>query len=167
MASNTELNTGLVESFSSLEQLCNQIYNENHGVTSYIEEMESLGYSASRNSIGFDMSLHKLKEVRHKRNSLSHGTPFSSPLAESDDIEFINRFRSSILNQSDPISLHRKRQRAAQKSRLKVEKRLHVASKSTSSSNKGNKLNALGCTLAIIVSILVILLIVYTSSKLI
>ena len=36
-----ELNTHLVEAFGDLECLCNQIYDPPHGVTSYINIMES------------------------------------------------------------------------------------------------------------------------------
>ena len=41
MPSYTELNVNLVEAFGNLEQLCSQMYNEQYGVTCYINDMKN------------------------------------------------------------------------------------------------------------------------------
>ena len=53
--------------------------------------------------------LQGLKEVRHKRNQLSHGdVPFSSDYAQKDDLKFIDDFHELILTQNDPLTILRK-----------------------------------------------------------
>lgn len=102
----TELNTTLVERFGELEQLCNQIYNAHHGVTNYIDEMESLSFRGNVVVSDWDYYFKRLKEVRHKRNQLSHGKiSFNDQWADEDDICFVINFKSIIMNQTDPLSL--------------------------------------------------------------
>lgn len=101
----TELNATLVERFGDLEQLCNQIYHEHHGVTSYIEDMKAHEYRGVRCVPGWGSMLRQLIDVRHKRNQLSHGeVSFNHCYATSEDISFINDFRQSILSQTDPLA---------------------------------------------------------------
>lgn len=105
----SKLNQELVEEFGRLEQLCNQIYGENHGVTSYIDDMDNLSASARYKVDNWDYYHKGLKEVRHKRNKLSHGeVSFSENYAEPEDIEFISDFYTLIMNSTDPISRYRK-----------------------------------------------------------
>ncbi len=104
----TELNARLVEEFGNLERLCSQMYNEQYGVTCYIEDMERT-YGGRARIANWKWDLRRLKEVRHKRNKLSHGeVSFSSPWAEPDDINFVVDFRSRILNASDPLAQYRR-----------------------------------------------------------
>ena len=101
--SNKELNTLLIEHFGNLERLCNQIYENKHGVTSYIEHMERI------NPNKFSLHIKRLKSVRHKRNNLSHGeVSFNEPYANEEDIKYIIDFRKSILSQTDPLTIYRK-----------------------------------------------------------
>ncbi len=105
----TELNTLLVERFGDLERLCNQIYETHHGVTSYINHMESLSFKGSVTVSDWNYNLERLKEVRHKRNKLSHGeVSFNEIWANEDDINFVADFRNGIMNQTDPIALYYK-----------------------------------------------------------
>lgn len=105
----SKLNQELVEEFGRLEQLCNQIYGENHGVTRYIEDMDNLPSSARYKVDGWDYYYKTLKLVRHKRNNLSHGEVlFNEKYAEPEDIQFISDFYKLILNSKDPISLCKK-----------------------------------------------------------
>ncbi len=105
---NNELNQRLIEQFSSLERLCNQIYDDIHGVTRYIDDMKNYDYRAKYVVPKWENSYKMLKEVRHKRNNLSHGNIlFSEYYTEIDDINFINEFISSIYNQTDPLAAYR------------------------------------------------------------
>ena len=98
----SELNEKLVESFGELEKMCNFVYDENHGVTCYIKELDSRVLSREELSI-----LKSLKAVRRKRNKLSHGEVlFSEECATEEDIEFIEEFMKSITKGSDPLSLY-------------------------------------------------------------
>ncbi len=104
----TDLNAELVEEFGNLERLCNQIYNAQHGVTCYIEDMERT-YGGSYRVANCDQDIGRLKDVRHKRNKLSHGeVSFTSPWATEEDIDFTVDFRDRILNGTDPLSKNRK-----------------------------------------------------------
>ncbi len=99
--SNYELNAKLVECYGSLEQLCNQIYNVQHGVTAYIDDM-------NKNGLNNTYSYKMLKEIRYKRNQLSHGEiDFGYSFACKEDIEFIITFKQKIINQNDPLTQHR------------------------------------------------------------
>ena len=106
----TKQNVLFVESFGELEQLCNQIYHSHHGVTNYIDDMTARNPRGSICIPGWNDMLKRLKEVRHKRNQLSHGNiPFSLFCATDQDINFVRLFRQNILNRTDPLALLRKR----------------------------------------------------------
>ncbi len=109
MSTYTDLNTNLVEAFGNLERLCNQIYNSQHGVTNYIDEMHSHNYDGKIYVIEWDYYITRLKEIRHKRNKLSHGeVSFSTPWADEKDIEFAIDFKNLIINRTDPLALYYK-----------------------------------------------------------
>lgn len=115
-----ELNVALMESFGELEQLCNQLYDDYHGVTCYIQHMEELENEGSLYVDDWDDCYQQLIHVRHKRNKLSHGeVSFNSPYAEKEDVLFVREFRDSILNTTDPISRFRKALKAKNKNSAK------------------------------------------------
>lgn len=103
------LNTRLLEAFGRLEKLCSECYGELHGVTCYIQEMESLQFQAARIVPQFRDDLLRLKAVRHKRNKLAHAdgqTSFLQPLAEQTDIDFCEQLYQRILHQQDPLAVY-------------------------------------------------------------
>lgn len=102
---NLQLNTGLIEAFGELEQLCNQIYGTHHGVTNYIDQMKSCGTHGSYYVKNWDKYLSVLIDLRHKRNKLSHGeVSFQSNWASEKNIQFARLFREMILRQEDPLA---------------------------------------------------------------
>ena len=112
--SNKNLNTQLIEVFGDLEQILNDIYGEKHGVTAYINHMASLNVK----NTDWNYILKRLKEIRHKRNNLSHGeVSFSENYVSKKDIEFIADFKKSILKVADPISLAYKKRKTRSKKR--------------------------------------------------
>ena len=111
-----KLNIALMESFGALEQLCNQIYKDHHGVSRYIEIMEELEDKGSRYVDDWYTCYRHLKQIRYKRNKLSHGeVPFDSPFVEKEDVLFARDFRESIMNTTDPLSRLRKALKAKKK----------------------------------------------------
>ena len=129
----TELNTALVESYGELEQLCNQIYGTHHSVTNYIDDMYSLNLPGQNMVDNWNYYLKRLKEVRYKRNKLSHGeVGFGEKWAEKEDIEFIINLKNSIIKQTDPLSVLRKKGSVprAKVSKPKPAKREHLQSSS-------------------------------------
>ncbi len=115
MSEYTQLNTELVEKFGSLEKLCNEIYCTVHGVTNYIDEMTRC-YDGRIYVSKWDHYIVKLKEIRHKRNQLSHGeVSFSEPYATYEDVAFAMNFRNLILSQKDPLTIYRREKRGKNK----------------------------------------------------
>lgn len=111
----TQLNTELVEKFGRLEKLCNEIYGTVHGVTNYIDEMTRCCDGRIYVS-EWDNYIVKLKEIRHKRNQISHGkVSFSEPYATYEDVAFAENFRNLILIQKDPLTIYRREKRAKNK----------------------------------------------------
>ena len=101
-----ENNTKLIEQFSQLEKLCNDIYGDKHGVTLYIDEMKRKNVAGARYVSGWRSDLEALLDARHKRNRLSHGeVSFDTPYASEDDILFLASFRRRVLKQTDPLAM--------------------------------------------------------------
>lgn len=141
----TRLNALLIEYFGELEQLCNQIYQQSHGVTVYIEEMMELRDHGAQIVRYWDDDLKRLKGVRHKRNKLSHGEiSFGEPWAEKEDLEFLREFRERLLDQTDPIALYRKHLKA------KTRKNARAAAQ-----KKKKRRNTSGCLAGVIAGVLV------------
>ena len=105
-----EQNMALVEAFGKLEQLCNQIYGGKHGVTDYIDDMTN---RSGPHSPHWGTALHRLTEVRYKRNKLSHGeVSFKTSYATEQDVQFLLAFYQLILRRADPIAQLHKAQAA-------------------------------------------------------
>lgn len=117
-----DINYELIEKFGSLEKICNQIYGEKHGVTAYIDDMTKNDDFGEVYVCGWSDFLQGLKDVRHKRNQLSHGdVPFASNYAQEDDLKFIDNFHELILTQKDPLTVLRKeRERRLKEAEKKI-----------------------------------------------
>lgn len=146
---NNKLNSELIEKFGELEQLCNQIYCDKHGVTSYIDEMiekRALGEVYVRN---WELYLTALRGVRHKRNMLAHGEKsFSESCATPDDITFTDNFREELLKGSDPLAtlekehkrhLQKAKQQLAEKSRMSEQKQSVASTRRTNEEENAPK----------------------------
>ncbi|MBR6794373.1 MAG: hypothetical protein IKM48_08485 [Clostridia bacterium] len=141
----TRLNALLVEYFGELEQLCNQIYQQSHGVTVYIEEMMELKDRGAQVVRYWDYYLKRLKEVRHKRNKLSHGeVSFGEAWAEKEDLDFLSEFKEKLLDQTDPIALYRKHLKARTRKNARA-----------NAKRKKKRRNTSGCLAGIIAGVLV------------
>ena len=61
---------GFINSYKRLEKLCNEIYDSNHGVSAYIDDMARLA-SASFYVFNWNDDLKQLKHYRWIRNQIA------------------------------------------------------------------------------------------------
>ena len=97
-----------IDSYKRLEKLCSEIYDDNHGVSSYIDEMIN-NPIGSRYVRGWDEDLKHLKHYRWVRNQIVHEPDCSEEnMCEYGDSEWLNDFHSRIMSGNDPLALYRK-----------------------------------------------------------
>ena len=97
-----------IDSYKRLEKLCGEIYNDNHGVSSYIDEMVNMPIGA-RYVSGWDDDLKQLKHYRWVRNQIVHDPGCSEEnMCEYGDAQWLDNFRSRIMSANDPLALYRK-----------------------------------------------------------
>ena len=99
---------GFINSYKRLEKLCNEIYDSNHGISAYIDDMLRLT-SASRYVSSWDNDLKQLKHYRWIRNQIAHEPNCTEEkMCEYGDVQWIDDFYDRIMNQSDPLAMYRK-----------------------------------------------------------
>lgn len=104
----TKINAEFVEKFGELEKLCGDIYSQKHGVSCYIDDM--ISKNGERYVLNWEYHKKRLKDVRYKRNKLTHGeVGFSENFAQKEDIDFIQDFINLIFKREDPLSLYNKK----------------------------------------------------------
>ena len=97
-----------IDSYKRLEKLCNEIYGDNHGLSSYIDEMIN-NPSGSRYVAGWDEVLKQLKHYRWVRNQIVHEPDCTEDnMCEPGDAEWLESFHLRIMSASDPLSMYRK-----------------------------------------------------------
>lgn len=108
-----------IDSYKRLEKLCSEMYNDNHGLSAYIDEMTN-NPIGSRYVSGWDEDLKKLKHFRWVRNQIVHEPGCTEEnMCEPGDVWWLDDFHSRIMSASDPLALYRKARspRTAQKPR--------------------------------------------------
>lgn len=99
---------GFINSYKRLEKLCNEIYDSNHGVSAYIDDMARLT-SASFYVFNWNDDLKPLKHYRWIRNQIAHEPNCTKEnMCEYGDAQWIDDFYDRIMNQSDPLAMYRK-----------------------------------------------------------
>lgn len=97
-----------ISSYKTLEKLCSDIYGDNHGISTYIDEMQN----RPRGSYlvkGWNDDLKQLKHYRWVRNQIVHEPDCSEDnMCDVGDAEWIDTFYSRIMNQTDPLAMYRK-----------------------------------------------------------
>ena len=97
-----------IDAYKKLEKLCGEIYNDNHGISSYIDEMINTPIG-SLYVAGWDEDLKQLKHYRWVRNQIVHEPGCTEAnMCEPYDTEWINNFHSRIMTASDPLAQYRK-----------------------------------------------------------
>lgn len=97
-----------IDSYKRLEKLCNEIYDHNHGVSSYIDEMIN-NPIGSRYVHGWDEDLKQLKHYRWIRNKIVHEPGCTEEnMCKSGDAKWVDKFHSRIMSAVDPLAMYRK-----------------------------------------------------------
>lgn len=97
-----------INSYKRLEKLCNEIYDSNHGISAYIDDMAKLT-SASFYVFNWNDDLKQLKHYRWIRNQIAHEPNCTEEnMCEYGDAQWIDDFYDRIMNQSDPLAMYRK-----------------------------------------------------------
>ncbi|MCM1270283.1 MAG: hypothetical protein NC247_06630 [Ruminococcus flavefaciens] len=152
-----------IDSYKRLEKLCSEIYSDNHGVSTYIDEM--LGKpSGSRYVSGWDEDLKQLKHYRWVRNQIVHEPGCTEEnMCEPGDAKWIDVFYYRIMNQTDPLALYAKAEkpRPAQKP---MSTRATQSTNYTPSQYKKTSAKYTGCLTYLIGIMLVILAVVWISN---
>ena len=95
-----------INSYKRLEKLCNEIYDSNHGISAYIDDMARLT-SASFYVFNWNDDLKQLKHYRWIRNQISHEPNCTEEnMCEYGDAQWIDDFYDRIMNQSDPLAMY-------------------------------------------------------------
>ena len=118
--------------YKQLEKLCNDIYNQNSGISAYIEDMKNTPQRYSKCIPGWDADFYRLNQVRHIRNAMVHDTSVDVNDYSPEMLKFVVSFHQRILNCQDPLALCRKLQAdkklISKNSKIESEKTQHKTS---------------------------------------
>lgn len=122
----SNLNYTFFEEYKRLDKLCGELYNDQYGISHYIEDMRNISGNDFRSIPGWKDDLDRLIRLRHIRNYLAHTEgAFQEENCTEKDIEWIQEFHRRILNQSDPLAMlyqYSKTKQQARKSSLSPSK---------------------------------------------
>lgn len=94
-----------LEAYKSLDELCKQILSSDRGISEYIDEMNRESQGRMRVAC-WETDYKRLKKLRWIRNQLVHETnSFQNDLISLEDIEWLKKFHSRIMERTDPFSL--------------------------------------------------------------
>lgn len=93
-----------LEEYIHLEKLCNDIYGTKHGISKYIEDMETAPYVMQSRIPLWGNTYRKLKELRWKRNQYVHE---GKAEFDEEDAKWLSEFYQDIINGKDPLSQKR------------------------------------------------------------
>lgn len=100
------LNHTFFEKYKSLEKLCREMYQNNTGVTSYINDMINTPWRNRCNIANWESDLIQLKRIRSLRNQLAHTEEaVMEDVCTEKDIQFVKDFHQRIMNGTDPLAL--------------------------------------------------------------
>ena len=97
-----------LDSYKRLEKLCGDIYGNPHGLSAYIDEMQSK-IDGSYLVPGWNEDLKKLKHYRRVRNIITHEPGYTEEnMCEPDDALWLEHFYSRIMSTDDPLAIYGK-----------------------------------------------------------
>ncbi len=99
-------NYAFLEAFKALDKICKELFMSDKGVTAYIDRMKASPSYESSTVAQWSADLSRLISLRNTRNILSHevGT-LDKNMCDQTDIDWLNNFKTRILNQTDPLAL--------------------------------------------------------------
>ena len=97
-----------IESYKRLEKLCSEIFRDNRGISTYIEEMEDTPRGAFQVR-AWQEDLKNLKHYRWLRNRIAHDPGCTEDnMCTEEDTMWLDDFYDRIIHQTDPLALYRK-----------------------------------------------------------
>ena len=153
-----------IDSYKKLEKICNEIYGDNHGISTYIETMTNIP-SASRYVSRWDEDLKLLKHYRWIRNKIVHEPGCTEDnMCDYADIQWLNEFYSRIMTGNDPLTLYRKvtkpQKATVRKQQFYTQQYTIPTPNSNKSAKSSNKLAwLLGISLAVVIVICIVALV--------
>lgn len=98
--------------YKHLEKLCGDLLNDERRISAYIDEMAKISDGSSK-VYNWDNDLKKLKHYRWIRNQIVHEPDCQEEnMCHPDDVAWLNNFYSRIMNQTDPLALYSKNNKA-------------------------------------------------------
>ena len=142
-----------IDTYKSLEKLCNDMYGEK-GVSVYIQTMESVCSQQKRSIAGWDDFYYTLKRLRWLRNQIVHPSDVDYEVTEKNIFD-TQRIYNDLLCRKDPLAILHQREVARQARKPIVP----VAPQESDSNTNNNRLSA--PTLAIVIILLMLVFIGY------
>lgn len=101
-----ELNYRFFDIFSKVDKLCIDIYQNEHGLADYVEDMRSISLNTVEDIPDWESDLLCLMSLRNIRNSLIN-TPgaFQEAVCTEEHLEYLEQFYQRILDRQDPMAL--------------------------------------------------------------
>jgi len=99
-----------LDAFIHLEKICGEMYESNHGISMYIEDMENTTQSIQNRIPEWVATYKKLKSIRWKRNQFVHEGNIEF---DDTDVAWLRNFYRQIINGKDPLSKKYRMQRVA------------------------------------------------------
>ena len=91
-----------INSYKRLEQLCNDMFDDKHGISIYIDKLSKIDDK--------NIDLKKLKHCRYLRNKIVHEPNCTEEnMCKPEDVKFLNDFYKRIKNHTDPLSQSNKK----------------------------------------------------------
>ena len=94
-----------LDEYKRLEKLCNELYDQQHGISLYIADMEATPANLSIMVPSWHVDLKTLKHLRHIRNAMVHDLTEQEVDYTQEDIRNLKEFYQRIMEQKDPIAL--------------------------------------------------------------
>lgn len=98
-----------MESYKRLEKLCGEVLRDDGRISAYIKEMERTPRGSTLVPL-WDDDLKQLKHYRWVRNQIGHEPNCTEAnMCRPGDEQWLDRFYSRIMNQTDPLALYRQK----------------------------------------------------------
>ena len=101
-----ELNYRVFDLFSKVDKICIEVYQNEHGLADYIEDMRSINVNTVENIPDWEADLYYLINLRNARNALvSSPGAFQEELCTWEQVQWLERFYQRVLDRQDPLAL--------------------------------------------------------------